>query len=673
MSKLSLDQVIDRCIDDIATGRRDVDECLAAYPDHAEALRPLLQAAFAVNALPRIPDAPPSAERRAAFMAELSRTPQAQPRRSFRLPRPRLFTPGMSLARLLAAAGPAAAAVAVVAVAAVLLVGRGATPASASTLTVFTGTVQQDRGGQWQPITDGTMLSEGAHLRTSAGGRAMITFPDGSTTTLDASTELVLQQVHVDGVRDITLDQRTGRLWNDVVPDHRPGAAYIVRTPDAIAQAVGTVFETHIVGGVTSVTTARGLVHVQSGDQQVQVAEGEAVHLAPNTVAQTQKVTPQAQVSVDAPYVASLIAPDGAATGARPDGVTFSQVAGVTTTNPGTGPQSIDVLQAEPGDYTLLLRPFADGNGNVVIHTSKGDVSIPVTNGTERKVALRLSVVDGHATLEVLNDGKPTAASTATAERVVPTKRTEHVVGVAEQRAEEAKHHEREGDNATGTATATGTGTATATATTRRGDGGDEGDRGGSRDGHATPTPTGTPLSALPATPVPSVAALRQQLVAALASGNADAIRQQLTQAFGANSPLSDLQRRVLLDALSADPAAGPSLQAFLATDTSAIAQQVSAALGPAARGTPPAGEPEDGEQEGPAPGATPRPERRGRDGGRESEGEGGGDRGFSPQVLPGLLTPTATAGSATGLLPAPTPLPRLRDRGDDGEGGGDD
>src|SRR5690606_28679553 len=112
--------------------------------------------------------------------------------------------------------------------------------------TVFTGTVEQQVGDGWRPIEDGAALGEGATLRTGSGSRALVTFADGSTATVDASTQLTLRRVDVPretpGARAIEIVQDSGRLWNDVVPVGGDDS-YVIQTPHATVSAQGTVFE----------------------------------------------------------------------------------------------------------------------------------------------------------------------------------------------------------------------------------------------------------------------------------------------------------------------------------------------------------------------------------------------------------------------------------------------
>lgn len=60
--------ILARCLDDIEQGRRTVDDCLAAYPEHREELSELLGLVTEMKALPPVL---PSAAFQAAAAARL--------------------------------------------------------------------------------------------------------------------------------------------------------------------------------------------------------------------------------------------------------------------------------------------------------------------------------------------------------------------------------------------------------------------------------------------------------------------------------------------------------------------------------------------------------------------------------------------------------------------------
>ena len=76
MNRRDLSSVIDRCLDDLVAGRVTVSECLDQYPEHRDALEPVLRAAAAMHEVPRVAERAPNPVRRAMLMELIRETPQ---------------------------------------------------------------------------------------------------------------------------------------------------------------------------------------------------------------------------------------------------------------------------------------------------------------------------------------------------------------------------------------------------------------------------------------------------------------------------------------------------------------------------------------------------------------------------------------------------------------------
>lgn len=488
---IALAEIVDRCVEDITARRASVEDCLERWPEHRAELEPLLRAVTALASLPGIPEAAPAPERRAAFMAQLALIPQERPRRRL----PRLNLPSLGLGaismRLAAVAAPAAA---IAAFALVLVLARGGIPASAAaTLTVFAGGVEQQMLGEWYAAEDGMTLAEGVRLRTGADGRALLTFPDGSTTTLAPGTELALTRLQANGTRGITIEQLTGRLWHDVVSEPDAPASYIVRTPDAVVEARGTVFQTVIEAAVgeTSVTTIQGLVDVVTTTERLTVAAGEVARAGAQRPAEVRAADVAGTVVVNASVSAALLASDGAATGSRSDGVVVRQIPGVGTSET-EGGRAFSFSDAPEGVYTLWLTPTGDTAdaatpSEVILQTPAGDVHIPLAAATGVASSLRVAVevTDGRTVIRPL-DNTPAQAEATPEVRVVDT-----------ERSRSDRNHRQ--SPATPTPTATATPTATPTGRDRGDDDRRDDDRRGGRNRNDTPVPAAT----VTATPAP--------------------------------------------------------------------------------------------------------------------------------------------------------------------------
>ena len=452
MAKPAFESILDECIDDLRSGRRSLDECLARWPDHASALTPLLRTAVAARQL-SLSEQPSSAAARAALMRTIRNTPQQSPQGIL----------GMFVHALRMAARPRLMLIPgamTIALALVVVIG-GSTPPRAeasSTLTVFSGAVEVDQDGRWTPVADGAGLPTGVRIRTNSDGRALLTFGDGSTVALDPESELLVEVVETSGPRMIALRQESGRLLHQVVPDERPGAAFEVRTASAIFSARGTVFETAIEAGETEVSTSEGLVEVVAGTERVEVARGEAASVAPQrplrAVSQTVRAASTATVLVDAPFAVSVIGPDGRATGALPSGIVYQQIPGAFSSNPVVGAQRIEFSNVRPGEYTMLLRRTDAGGGQVLLSAADTEESVEVGEDGD-VLALRLVITSSGGRVSVKPVEIPAVARTVPfqQERVVVTERVR-------ERAEELRHSmtatpQRRPASATATATAT--------------------------------------------------------------------------------------------------------------------------------------------------------------------------------------------------------------------------
>jgi ferric-dicitrate binding protein FerR (iron transport regulator) len=364
---------LDAALDALAAGA-SVDECLADWPEQRVAIEPALRAAAEARAL-RIAAPLPDPAARAAFMAQLHATPQQ--------PRSRLDGLVRGAARAFAGLGRRglvlAPAAAVVAAALFVTLGPGAPPAEASTLTVFAGGVERASGSGWEPLADSAQLRAGTRLRTSTDGRAVLTLEDGSTVSLEPDTELTIEQLRTTGdTREVVLRLARGRLWNDVA--EAAGGSYRVLTPDATVSVTGTLFATSVGNGETAVSALEGSVELLANGERLRLERGESARarLKQALARIPAPAAPALAIAIDAPFAASLVAPDGRATGARPDGLLYHQIDGVTSTDAGTGAQRLALTRLEPGVYTLLLRRSGPGAGSLQL----------AAVGLDRRVAL---------------------------------------------------------------------------------------------------------------------------------------------------------------------------------------------------------------------------------------------------------------------------------------------
>ena len=574
---LPIEEVVDRCIEEIRRGRASVEECLLRYPEHRRALEPLLRAGAAMSALPRGEQATaPDPQQRLAFMAALRETPQQRGHR--RLP---------SLGPLFGAGafrvvGPAFA---LAALAIVLVLGGGGTPATASTLTVFDGEVQRLDGVEWQPMRDGDELGAGVRMRTGATGYALITFPDGSTVTLDPLTELTIETLAV-APRRVEVRQQSGRLWHDIVHDETEGARFVVLTPDARVEVLGTVFETTVNAstGQTDVATVDGEVRVVAGTSAVPVGRGETLRTRKSTI-EAVSTAPllDSALTVSGPFAAAIMAADGRGAGGRVDGVVFRQLRGVTTSRE-DGVQRFDLQDIDTGEFTLVLQRYGDGDGQIVLDAPGGQQRFTLDAGTRTaRLPLRLGIVEGLPSL-IATALQSTGDATASTARVAKSDLTKSAVDLAAQ----GKDATAAAARAVATKTPTPKPTAktveqkppTPSATER------VTDRTATpvRTPSVTPTRAISPASATPALTSPTsdaaVVAYTQRLRAAIASGKLDTIRAALSEALaGDNATLKRGRVAVIAAALENETNAQRIGTLFVSGENGALRDSLRAAL----------------------------------------------------------------------------------------------
>lgn len=231
-----------------------------------------------------------------------------------------------------------------------------------STLTVISDGVElRQAGGPWSAATDGVILRAGDAVRTSATGRGVVTFFDGSTVSLDPSTEIVAEELEVTagGPRVIALFQAIGRTWSSVQRSIVPGSRFEIRTPAATAAVRGTGFETEVeTSGRTVVSTTDGLVDVKGADAAVSVGAAQRTvvetglqPVPPITTAPRRGVT----FSSDGPLL--IVDPTGLACGLD-RGAVVRQIARCLV----SAGERTTVTLAEPtvGQYRLVLRADRD-------------------------------------------------------------------------------------------------------------------------------------------------------------------------------------------------------------------------------------------------------------------------------------------------------------------------
>jgi hypothetical protein len=289
-----VDDILEQCVQQVASGESTLDDCLADYPEYADVLRPLLETAFEIDGLdhPKATLAALDAGRRLMMEAVARRErDRAESRVSvsesitralaFLTPKGRA---GGAVGRLAAVSILGAATVLVwVAAAGFLLrtwqgvlVPQSAVVADASGI----AQVQSGPGGAWQPLDAGWVLEPGDRIRTGDPSSVTVRFFDGGTTSLGPNGELVIAQVGArrDGSgKVVVLEQLAGSTHNRVQSDPDMPSLFEIETASASVVAHGTEFKVQVdLDNSTSVVVLEGVVVVTGGEVTVMLTDGQA-------------------------------------------------------------------------------------------------------------------------------------------------------------------------------------------------------------------------------------------------------------------------------------------------------------------------------------------------------------------------------------------------------------
>lgn len=175
-------------------------------------------------------------------------------------------------------------------------------PASAgapapAVLTVYLDRVDVNTGGGFDRGHTGQALVAGNSVRTDAGGRASLAFPDGSISRLAGATSLTLEKENLDthgALKQATLNQDTGRTYHSVQSLLGGGGHFTVRGHGITADVRGTEFEVLIRPDHSAlIKLLKGRLHVSAGGE-LDLAAGFQVSIsAGGQVGAPQPIAPE--------------------------------------------------------------------------------------------------------------------------------------------------------------------------------------------------------------------------------------------------------------------------------------------------------------------------------------------------------------------------------------------
>jgi ferric-dicitrate binding protein FerR (iron transport regulator) len=217
----------------------------------------------------------------------------------------------------------------------VLFAATAAAQTVAGSITALSGNVRVQRGTTTLNATYGMPVNIGDRIVTSSNGRATITLTDNSQLELTESSSLVINQQTVGpgGGRASTRIGLLGGLVRSLVkvtPGTPPN--FEVNTPNAVASARGTMYDTSFQNGVQrkGYKKCREFTDVSVYDGTVQVSNPINPGAAPVTVTAGHKTTvPCALAPLPASALAASSSAAAGAAAATAGGTAFSTASGV--------------------------------------------------------------------------------------------------------------------------------------------------------------------------------------------------------------------------------------------------------------------------------------------------------------------------------------------------------
>jgi hypothetical protein len=132
------------------------------------------------------------------------------------------------------------------------------------------------KGAEFSPVSKGARLADGTRLRTGEGGEARLKFPDGSVSSVKASSEIIVRASGDPRAKPNGVVLSLGRLWSSVVKSGGE-TSFEVRSANAVAGVRGTDFEVGVaLDGSTRVVVKEGEVGVagESDDERAVGVKG---------------------------------------------------------------------------------------------------------------------------------------------------------------------------------------------------------------------------------------------------------------------------------------------------------------------------------------------------------------------------------------------------------------
>jgi hypothetical protein len=268
-----------------------------------------------------------------------------------------------------------------------LAVGALAPPARAQPLAqVSTGTlsvlggpvqVQAPGAGSFVGASDGQTIAVGARVRTGSDGRAVLTFSDGTTTTLDPDTELSLDRVQPSGEQPggllIGVGLAVGRVWTQVTSLVYRGSIFELQAggATAVAREGVTGARKDPDGTVVCWAVAGYPLKLRLAQDEAELFPGQQVTLRPDQG--LAPVVPRVfgpgvlEVHAEGAALARVVTPVNQTVGFPLPELAVNQVLDSTTSLPGESERWMRLPGPRAGQYRLLIHGNEGGPYHVTV------------------------------------------------------------------------------------------------------------------------------------------------------------------------------------------------------------------------------------------------------------------------------------------------------------------
>ncbi|MHB8632294.1 MAG: FecR family protein, partial [Candidatus Limnocylindria bacterium] len=240
-----------------------------------------------------------------------------------------------------------------------------------TTLTILSGTVAvKQANGTFGPALDGELVQEGTTIRTGPDANAVLTFFDGSTVTIAASTEFTLQTYTVTGSGDLLAEMTlaVGSTWHVVAHALSANSKYEVHTNGATASVRGTAFTLRTAGGRTNVMTTEGTVNTAAGGSSVDVHPQQETDVEsgqrPSPPVPAPPPPATVKIVLDATSNAVVMDQHGRSVGVQ-NGQPVRYIPGSTVLLE-NGKLVLEIPQNTPGRLSTVVRPDVPTQGGSV-------------------------------------------------------------------------------------------------------------------------------------------------------------------------------------------------------------------------------------------------------------------------------------------------------------------